>query len=122
MADIFLPLAVLVILILAVLVLVLFRQNHFPRQQIEGLVFQKTSQSVKYGKLTEQFIPFTQDFPFDVQQFRFIGNPIDGIVFDEDSIYFCEFKTASSQLNARQKKVKELVEEKKVKWVEFRRR
>ena len=90
------------------------------RQTIEDLRFKKRSQAVKYGQLTEQFIPFIESFPYDPQQFRFLGNPIDGVLFDEDAILFCEFKTGSSQLNQRQKQIKQLVENKKVKWLEFR--
>ncbi len=90
------------------------------RQQVANLKFEKGSQAVKYGKLTEQFIPFIEDFPFDSAGFRFIGSPIDGIVFDENEIVFCEFKTASSALSQKQKKIKQMVKDKKVKWLEFR--
>ncbi len=90
------------------------------KQDFEDLRFRKTSQSVKYGQLTEQFIPFIDSFPYDPQQFRFIGNPIDGVVFDDNAIVFCEFKTATSALSQRQREIKRLVEEKKVKWLEFR--
>ena len=90
------------------------------KERIKDLRFQKSSQAVKYGKLTEQFIPFMEKFPFNPEKFRFIGSPIDGLVFDEDEIVFCEFKTGSSSLNQNQKKAKQLVNEKKVKWLEFR--
>lgn len=90
------------------------------RHALEDLRFRKNSQSVKYGQLTEQFIPFIDSFPFDPGQFRFIGNPIDGVLFDDNAIVFCEFKTASSALSQRQRRIKQLVEEKKVKWFEFR--
>lgn len=90
------------------------------REELEELRFKKSSQAVKYGKLTEQFIPFVERFPFNPGEFRFIGNPIDGIVFDEEEIVFCEFKTASSSLNQNQRRIKQLVNNKRVKWLEFR--
>lgn len=89
------------------------------RERIKDLKFEKSSQSVKYGKLTEQFIPFAETFPFNPEKFRFLGNPIDGIVFLENEIIFCEFKTGSSQLSQKQRQIKQLVNEKKVKWFEF---
>ena len=98
------------------------RQNQALSEKLELLSFQKTSQSVKYGKLTEQFIPFTQEFPFNPSSFRFIGTPIDGIAFGEDKLFFCEFKTASSNLSFEQRRIKKLVDEKKVEWFDFKLR
>ena len=92
------------------------------KDEIADLRFSKSSQSVKYGKLTEQFIPFIEDFPFNPERFKFLGNPIDGVLFDDDLIVFCEFKTGNSALNQVQRRIKQLVEEKKVKWFEFKLR
>jgi predicted Holliday junction resolvase-like endonuclease len=117
MIEIFL-LCLSIVLLLA---LVFLAKKFFSlKGELEDLRFRKASQSVKYGQLTEQFIPFIGSFPFDPQQFRFIGNPIDGIVFDDNAIVFCEFKAGSSGLSQRQRLIKQLVEEKKVKWLEFR--
>jgi len=98
----------------------LFKKVLSLRDTIERLKFEKGSQSVKYGKMTEQFIPFMERFPFNPEQFRFLGSPIDGVLFDDEQIVFCEFKTGSSQLNQRQRQIKQLVKEKAVKWFEFR--
>ncbi len=107
-------------IVLFIILILLIKKVFSLRETIEDLRFKKRSQSVKYGQLTEQFIPFIESFPYDPQQFRFLGNPIDGVLFDESSIIFCEFKTASSQLNQKQKKIKQLVENKRIKWLEFR--
>ena len=90
------------------------------QRELSELVFKKSSQAVKYGKLTEQFIPFSETFPFEPEKFRFLGNPIDGIVFSDDKIIFCEFKTASSGLSPKQRRIKQVVEAKRVEWLEFR--
>ncbi|HIH16274.1 MAG TPA: endonuclease [Candidatus Diapherotrites archaeon] len=113
---------VLVAFILLLLVALAFLYSKLVQLQSElaELSFSKSSQSVKYGKLTEQWIPFTKDFPYSPEQFRFIGTPIDGLVFADDKIVFCEFKAASSQLSDKQKRVKELVEAKAVDWLEYR--
>ncbi len=81
----------------------------------------KKSISVRHGKFLEHYIPWINKiFPYDPSKFRFIGNPIDGILFDEDKVVFLEFKTGKSKLNTSQRKIKELVENKKVEWKEIR--
>jgi len=117
-----LALLVLIILILGISVFFLLKQNRFLKERLEELIFKKISQSVKYGKLTEQFIPFTKDFPFNSEKFRFLGTPIDGMAFEDEKIIFCEFKTGSSNLSSLQQKIKNLVKEKKVEWFEFKMR
>lgn len=72
---------------------------------------QKRSQSIRYGKLTEQFMPFLESYPYDPHGFRFLGTPIDGIQFTEDAIILIEFKAADSQLSQRQRMIKKMVEE-----------
>jgi len=79
----------------------------------------KRSLSTLYGKITEQFAPFMGAYPFDARKFRFIGSPIDGIQFEDDRIIFVEIKTANSKLTEEQKRIKELVKNKKVDWFSF---
>ncbi len=83
--------------------------------------FKKGSIAVKHGKMIEQFIPWIKEvFPYDPEKFRFIGDPIDGILFDDEEIVFIEFKTGDAKLNKRQKTIKNLVKNKKIKWKEIR--
>lgn len=82
--------------------------------------FDKSSQSVKYGKMSEQFMPFLNDYPFEKGNFRFIGNPIDGVQFENDKIIFVEFKTGDSRLTPKQDEIRRLVEDKKIEFLEFR--
>ena len=107
-------------LLLLLVCVLLYRTFRRLSLELQELRFSKGSQSVKYGKLTEQWIPFSKDFPFSQEKFRFLGNPIDGLVFEENKIVFCEFKTASSQLNENQKKIRDLVQNKNVEWLEFK--
>lgn len=79
----------------------------------------KRSLSSLYGKITEQFAPFMKRYPYNPKNFRFIGSPIDGIQFEDDKIIFVEFKSSNSKLTEGQKKMKEIVENKKVEWFEF---
>jgi len=89
------------------------------REKMERSIEQKRSLSVTYGKITEQFAPFMQSYPFSPENFRFIGSPIDGIQFEDDKIIFVEIKTNKSKLTPLQKRIKELVKRGKVEWFEF---
>lgn len=88
--------------------------------QLQDVLSKKQSLSTRYGKMTEQFMAFIDDYPYDEHNFRFIGTPIDGIQFENDKIVFMEFKTADSQMTPKQKAIKKLIEEGKVKFEEFR--
>lgn len=109
----------IIVVLIAALVFVIQKLAHL-RDELASLRFSKQSQSVKYGQLTEQWIPFSKNFPYNAQNFRFIGKPIDGISFEDDKVVFVEFKSNKSQLNDSQKRVRELVEKKKVEWLELR--
>jgi predicted Holliday junction resolvase-like endonuclease len=109
-----------IIIILAIALVFVFRMISSLKLELEDLRFSKKSQSVKYGQLTEQWIPFSEKYPYDPQNFRFIGKPIDGISFENDKIVFVEFKTNTSQLSEAQKKVKDLVENKKIEWLKLK--
>lgn len=121
MDPLFVFLIALVFLLLLFLAL-LIRRSSSLEQRLESLQLAKSSQSVRYGKLTEQWIPLAKEFPYNAEDFRFIGSPIDGVVFDSDEVVLCEFKAAGSQLSEKQRRIKELVENGKVKWYEFRAR
>jgi len=108
------------ILILSMLFLVSLRHVFSLRGDISSLKSQKQSQSTKYGQITEQFIPWASNYPYDPTKFRFIGSPIDGIQFEENKVILMEFKTSSSQMTSLQRKIKRLVEESKVTFEEIR--
>ncbi|MEP6755598.1 MAG: Holliday junction resolvase-like protein [Chthonomonadales bacterium] len=90
------------------------------RQQLEDERFRQKSLSTTYGKISEQWFPLMDGFPYDSQGFRFLGNPIDGIQFEEDRIIFCEFKANRSGLSTDQRRIRDLVNAGEVYWEEFR--
>jgi predicted Holliday junction resolvase-like endonuclease len=90
------------------------------RSRLIDALSRKQSLSTKYGKMTEQFMPLLDMYPYDEQNFRFLGNPVDGVQFNPDGIVFVEFKTADSRLTAEQRRIRELVEDKRVKFHEIR--
>lgn len=81
------------------------------------------------GKTLEKLVPFLRNFGHDPHDIRWIGDPVDLIVFDGysknnrkeiDGITFVEVKSGASELSSGQKKIKEVVERRKVRWEEFR--
>lgn len=90
------------------------------RKKLQEVLFNKRSLSSRYGKMTESFMPFLKEYPYNPENFRFLGNPIDGIQFESDKIIFIEFKTGKSQLSQNQGKIKELILKKKVSFEEHR--
>ena len=80
------------------------------------------SQAVTMGKVTEHFIPYLPEFGYNPQDARFIGNPIDFVVFDGLSegdlrqVVFVEVKTGNSSLNKRERFVRDSIQAGKVVW------
>ncbi len=85
------------------------------------------SRSTLTGKITEHFIPYLPDFPYDPQDARFLGAPIDFVVFDGMSagelkeVVLVEVKTNTSGLSKRERQLRDAVNEGRVKWTEVRR-
>ncbi len=86
----------------------------------------KQSRAVLSGQFSEQIAPYLPDFPFKPTEARFIGKPIDFVVFkgmDEqkiNEIIFVEVKSGQSQLSKIQKSLKSSIENKKVLWHEYK--
>ncbi len=83
------------------------------------------SRAVLGGKFTEQMVPFFPDFKYDPTEVRFIGSPIDMVVFpglaqgDPQEIVILEVKTGKSAgLTPAQKKIKQLIMDGMVRWDE----
>lgn len=90
------------------------------RKFVAPLKREKKSMSILHGKVIEQFAPFMKNYPFEPKKFRFIGSPVDGLQFNDDKILFVEFKTGNSKLSEEERRIKELVEKKKVEWFEIK--
>ena len=84
------------------------------------------SQAITSGKVHEQLIPYLPVFPYNPKDVRFLGSPIDLVVFDGLSegrvrqIVFLEIKTGGSGLTTRERSVRDAVESGSVEWVELR--
>lgn len=84
------------------------------------------SRAVLGGQFSEQLSPYLPDFEYLPTECRFVGKPIDFIVFkgmDEkkiDEVVFVEIKSGNSKLSPQEKNLKETIEKKRVRWKEYR--
>ena len=84
------------------------------------------SRSVLGGQFSENLAPFLPDFPYKPNECSFLGKPIDFLVFkgsDEkniDEVIFVEVKSGNARLSTHERKLKEAVEDKRVRWEEYR--
>ena len=84
------------------------------------IVSQKKSSEVRLGNIAETLAPFLDQFEFDPENCIFLGRPIDYISFGEEEITLVEVKSGNSQLNSRQRQIRDQVKENKVSWKEVR--
>lgn len=81
------------------------------------------SRAVLGGKFTEQLAPFLPEFRYDPTEARFIGSPVDMIVFpglaqgDPREIVIMEIKSGrTAQLSPQERKIRQLIEDGMVRW------
>lgn len=109
------------IIALAYLAYRLNKKSKDLESQLKKITFSLRSAYVKFGKTFEQFAPFTKNFTQEEKNgFTFLGMPIDGVIFGEDKIKFVEIKTGESQLSGKQKRIKKMVENGQVEFMEVR--
>lgn len=79
------------------------------------------SEAVRRGKHVEQIVPvFNPNFR-GRKDVRFLGGPVDYVIFDEDGkVTFVEVKTGRSTLTPKQLRIKEAVERGHVRWETLR--
>jgi len=84
------------------------------------------SLAVTAGKVYEQVVPYLPNFPFDPKDVRFLGSPVDFVVFDGLSagdvtrIVFVEVKTGDAALSSRERRIRDAVQASRVEWYELR--
>lgn len=78
------------------------------------------------GRLMETLTPYVGTFPWNPRDCRFIGSPVDYIVFDklseegEVSIVFLEVKTGRSRLTKRERSVRDAILKGRITFEELR--
>jgi predicted Holliday junction resolvase-like endonuclease len=85
------------------------------------------SLAVTTGKVVEQLVPYLPDFRFNPKDARFLGTPVDFVVFDGldqgalRRVVFVEVKTGTADLTARERLIREVVQAGRVEWEVLRR-
>ena len=84
------------------------------------------SLAVTAGKVHEQLIPYLPGFPYNPKDVRFLGSPVDLVIFDGlaegrlRSIVFVEVKTGGSGLTNRERWIRDAIQHGEVEWAEIR--
>lgn len=84
------------------------------------------SRLVLSGNFSEQLAPYLPDFKYSPTECKFLGKPIDLVVFkgsDQkkiEEIIFVEVKSGESKISPQEKNLKEVIQNKKIKWEEYR--
>ena len=79
-----------------------------------------TTTAVNIGKSLEKVLPSMDDFRWEIPDCRFLGDPIDLVIFNGccrnkiESISFIEVKSGKARLNRNQRRVRDAVQDKKV--------
>jgi predicted Holliday junction resolvase-like endonuclease len=99
------------------------------RQENEEIIRKdavERSRAVITGKVTEHVVPFFPGFQHNPKDARFIGTPVDFVVFDglDDGevrkITLVEVKTGSSSLSTRERQIRDVIKQRSVEWEELR--
>ena len=86
----------------------------------------RRSRSVLGGMFAEQLAPYLPNFPFSPTEAKFIGAPIDFLVFkgmdDQhiEEVIFVEVKSGAARLNHNEHSLKDAIINKRVRWHEYR--
>lgn len=96
------------------------------RRKLATKKAQITTKAVNIGKILEKVLPTMKDFKWTVPDSKFLGDPIDLIVFNGlsvnkvKSINFIEVKSGKARLNRHQKAIRDAIEAQKVSYKVFK--
>ena len=120
--------ALVVALVIALLViawLLVYRARHLYTDEDLTAARQDSlarSHAVVSGKVQEHLAPLFPEFDFNPRDARFLGTPVDFVVFDGldegevRNIVFVEVKTNRSALSSRERCVRAAIEARRVEW------
>ena len=106
--------------LLTVIFIITINQYNKLKSKITNLDSNFRSNAVKQGLTLEQWIPISENYPWNHRNFRFLGDPIDGIQFEDNKILLVEFKSGNSRMSNKQKAIQQLVENGKVEFIEIK--
>jgi predicted Holliday junction resolvase-like endonuclease len=74
----------------------------------------------------EQLVPYLPEFGFNPKDARFLGSPVDLVIFDGLAagavrrVVFLEVKTGGAALTTRERQVRDVIDAREVVWAELR--
>jgi predicted Holliday junction resolvase-like endonuclease len=113
----------LAVIVVAVLAFLLWKGAYTRAVRRDTLL---RARAVMAGQAFEHLAPYLPDFPFNPKDARFLGSPVDFVVFDGltegavRGICFVEMKTGGSSLTTRERQVRDAIEARQVTWYEMR--
>ena len=100
-----------------------YREEELSRREEIRQEAIRESRRVLGGKFTEQMAPYLPEFKYDPTEARFIGSPIDLVVFpglaqeNPTELVLIEVKTGKNdRLTPREKRIREIIEAGRVRW------
>lgn len=132
MIELIIVIGILLLVIIA-LILYIRYQRRLVELRVEKLLLKETdrirketlskSRAVLKGKIGEQMAPLLAAFPFEPADARFIGSPIDYIVFpgyssrNPTEVVLIDIKTGRASLSTIERRIRELVQAGRVRWM-----
>ena len=116
---------ILLIVVIVLLIYILHMKKQLPILMSKaGKEAQDRSRPIIKGLVAEQIVPFLEDFKYNPADARFIGAPIDYLIFDgysdkseEITVVLADIKTGKrADLTSAQRKIRNAVNDKRVKW------
>ena len=110
-------------LLAALLVLVVWKARHTRAIRRDAVL---RSRAVTLGQAHEQLVPHLPGFGFHPKDARFLGSPVDYVVFDGlaaggvTRVVFLEVKTGRAELSPRERQVRDAIRAGRVEWREWR--
>lgn len=107
----------------SILYFLVWRARYLRRIRLEAI---QKSQAVITGRVTEQLLPFFPGFPFNPKDARFLGSPVDLVIFDGldnghlERVVFVEVKTGSADLSPRERQLRTIIQARRVEWLDLR--
>jgi len=118
-----LALGLVIGLLIGLVYLLIWKARHTGAIRLDAI---QRSQAVTIGKVSEQLVPYLPDFHFNPKDARFLGSPVDLVVFDGldegqvRRVVFIEVKTGTSGLSGRERQVRDAIQARRVEWTEIR--
>lgn len=106
----------------------LARDQYWENQEVPRIKERalKSQRKTLRGLFSEQLAPYLPDFPFRPTEARFIGGPVDFLVFkgldggEPKEIVFVEVKSGKAGLTAVERRLRDAVEKRNVSWFLYR--